>query len=75
MAHMSHPRPILRVLGGVKHPQIGTKVTIFWLKIDRLNLKFHMEVIFFHVSQRGLVGQIWGPYEPSPENIEGPGGC
>ena len=32
-------------------------------------------MIFFPLSQRALVGRIWGPYEPSPENIEGPGGC
>ena len=74
-AHMSRPRQILRVLGGVKHPQICTKTTIFWPKIGRVTLKFHMKVNSFHLSQRALVGKIWGPYVPSPANMEGPGGC
>ena len=61
--------------GGVKHPQICTKTTIFWPKIGRVTLKFHMEVKSFHLSQRALVGKIWGPSVPSPANMEGPGGC
>ena len=39
--------------GGVKHPQNGTKITNFWLKIDCLTLKFHKEVNLFSLVSEG----------------------
>ena len=60
---------------GGKTPPNKHKNDHFWMKIDRLTLKFQMEVNYFLVSQRGLVSKIWGPYEPSPAIIEGPVGC
>ena len=67
---MSHARQILGVFGG------GVKPPFFQYKMPFMdeNSFFETQIshgshISFSVSQRRLVGRIWGPHEPCPENL------
>ena len=66
---------IMTVQGGVKTPPKYHQNSHFLAK----TLKFdsftrHLSHFFSPVPKRGVLGNIWHPYEPFKKNSEGPGG-